>query len=232
MKNFDFIEDLTLYLFDKGEEEDIVSVVAKTNVIIPLMKELLDYDDVVMDLCDINNIDYDKEYILSLFLDDDKEIWYFGVDPAYNEKTGKYIGNDGFVLFYEDVSSRALIDMRNNKGAEMSGYEIITVREISGFGNDDEYETNKGDDDEDKVGISSKPDSSKKNDKNVKLDHKTEHKTDYFIDGKPCTKEEFEKFEKEFSKMEKEFTKDLKQNLIDLCDIMDKMNDIRRWLYS
>ncbi len=143
MKRFTDIEDLALYMFDKGQEEEMVSVVADENIIIALMKELLEYDNVILDMCDINNIEYDKEYILSLY-GDDENFWHFEIDPAYNYDKEKYFGTDGFVLFYEDVPSTALVDMQNNKDVEMSGYEIFSIDEVDEFDEDDEVDEDEG----------------------------------------------------------------------------------------
>ena len=40
-----------------------------------------------------------------------------------------YFGTDGYVLFHEDVNSKAMLDMQNNENIELSGHDWFTIGE-------------------------------------------------------------------------------------------------------
>lgn len=129
MQNFENVEDLVTYMFDKLNGEDPVSVVADKDLTISIMKELLDYDDIILDICDIDSFEYDREYLISLRDEIDTDYWHISIEQIYNYEKEKYFGTDGYVLFHGDVNSKSLIDMQNNEYAELSGYDWFTIGE-------------------------------------------------------------------------------------------------------
>lgn len=129
MQNFENIKDLVAYMFEKLDGEEPVSVVADKDLIVSIMKELLDYDDIILDICDINSFEYDSEYLVSLRDEIDTDYYHVSVEQIYNYEREKYFGTDGYVLFHEDVNSKALIDMQNNKNIEMSGHDWFVIGE-------------------------------------------------------------------------------------------------------
>lgn len=129
MQNFRDIEDLVTYMFEKLDGEESISVIANKNLAVSVMKELLNCDDIVLDICDINSIDYDREYIISLHDEIDTDYWHVSVEQIYNYEKEKYFGTGGYVLFHEDVNSKALVDMQKNKNIEMSGYDWFVIGE-------------------------------------------------------------------------------------------------------
>ena len=65
MLNFLDVESLSAFLLEGADVDKPVSVVANKELVIEVMQELLTYDSVVLDVCEINVFDYDREYLLS-----------------------------------------------------------------------------------------------------------------------------------------------------------------------
>lgn len=128
MQNFENIEELVAHMFEKLDD-DLVSVVADKDLAVAIMKELLDYDNVILNFANVDTYDYDKEYLVSLYDDTDTDYWYVSIEQIYNYEKEKYFGTEGYVLFHEDVNSKALVDMQNNKNIELSGYDWFTIGE-------------------------------------------------------------------------------------------------------
>lgn len=128
---FENFEDLTEYMFEKTDNDDnLVSVISDKETTIEIMRELLNYENVIIDSCElINDDDYDREYFVSLCDDEDSEYWYVNVKKAYCEENGKYLSTDGFVLFHEDTNSKAIIDMQNNEFIPLGEYDWFTISE-------------------------------------------------------------------------------------------------------
>lgn len=115
MLKFSNIHVLIKYMFDViNEESDDVSVIASQKIITDIMAELLTYDFVILDSCEIN-FEYDREYLLSMFFDEDDKKYHFIIEEIYDYERDVYFATDGCVLFHEDVSSNALIDMTRNE---------------------------------------------------------------------------------------------------------------------
>ena len=129
MQNFKNIEDLVIYMLKKLDGDDPVSIVAYKDLAVSVMKRLLDYDNVVLDICDIDSFEYDREYIVSLHDETDTNYWHVSVEQIYSYKKEKYFATDGYVLFHEDTNSRALVDMQSNKYTELSGYDWFIIGE-------------------------------------------------------------------------------------------------------
>ncbi len=129
MQNFENIEDLVSYMFENLDGDDPVSVVADKGLAVAIIKELLDYENVILNFANIDTYDYDKEYIVSLHDDTDTDYWYVSIEQIYNYEKDMYFGTNGYVLFHEDVNSKALVDMQNNEFAELSGYDWFVIGE-------------------------------------------------------------------------------------------------------
>lgn len=121
MLNFEDVEDIVDYMIDEVEEEKPISVVADRDMILDIMREMLEYNAISIDICSIEPIEeYDKEYALTLFMDCRDDSLSFSVENIYNYEKDMYFAVDGHVLFHEDVNSKALIDMENNKYADIT----------------------------------------------------------------------------------------------------------------
>ena len=131
MLNFDNIEDLVFYMFVNLDSEDnIVSVIADKEMIIEIMHQLLSFEDVFLNSCLIDyNADYDKEYIISLSYNEISDNWYVNIEKSYLSDKGKYISSGGYVLFHEDVNSKAMIDMQNNEFMPLGEHDLFVIGE-------------------------------------------------------------------------------------------------------
>ena len=129
MLNFEDVEDIVDYMIDEVEEEKPISVVADRDMILDIMREMLEYNAISIDICSIEPIEeYDKEYALTLFMDCRDDSLSFSVENIYNYEKDMYFAVDGHVLFHEDVNSKALIDMQNNKYADIT-HDWFTIGE-------------------------------------------------------------------------------------------------------
>ena len=140
MLNFDDIEHLVSYMFENLDNADnLVSVIANKEMIIEIMRELLDYKNVILNSCDIDdNCDYNKEYRISLYDDVDSDYWYVNVEKDYDSKNGHYLGSDGYALFHEDTNSKSLIDKQNNALMALTGHDLFIIGEEEEFDVSDE----------------------------------------------------------------------------------------------
>ena len=130
MLNFNNIEDLVTYMFESLDNEDnLVSVIANKDITVEIMKELLAYDNVILDLCNVNSFEYDREYLLSLHDETNTDHWHVSVEQIYNYDKEIYLGTSGYVLFHEDVNSKALVDMQNNENIQLSEYDLFIIGE-------------------------------------------------------------------------------------------------------
>ena len=101
MLNFDNVEDLVADMFENLDEENhLVTVISDRELTLEIMHELLNYNNVILNSCEIDDIqDYGKEYFVSLFDDVNSDNWYINVEKSYLEEKGKYLSTDGYVLF-------------------------------------------------------------------------------------------------------------------------------------
>lgn len=133
MLNFDTIEDLVSHMFEYSDNEDnLVSVVADKEMSVEIMKELLNYENVILNRCNIDfDEEYDREYIVSLLDDVDSDNWYVNVEKSYIPDNDKYVSTDGYVLFHEDVNSKAMVDMQNNETIPLGDHDWFVVGETA-----------------------------------------------------------------------------------------------------
>ena len=137
---YDNVEQLVADMFHTLEvDEDIVSVIADKDLTVEIMQELFTYENINLEYCDITvKENYNREYFCSLSYDYDTEGYYFCIEPAYNGEKGKYLGINGYVLFHEDVNSKALIDMQNNEMSFLTGHDWFVIGEDDSFEADDD----------------------------------------------------------------------------------------------
>lgn len=131
MIKFKNIENIVSYMFDHlNNDDNLASVIGNRQLIIDIIQELLNYKNVVISQCLINYDEFDdKEYILYLYDDTDSDKWYINVEVCSPAKNGKYLAVGGYVLFHEDVNSKILIDMQNNKFMPLCGHDWFIVNE-------------------------------------------------------------------------------------------------------
>lgn len=129
MFNFDNVEDLVAYMFENVDGEEPISVVANEELAVSIIKELLEYEHVNLKYANVDGWEYDKEYIVTLNDDIDTDDWDIAIEPIYNYEKEMYFGTDGYVLFHEDVNSKAMIDMQNNEFMPLEEHDWFTVGE-------------------------------------------------------------------------------------------------------
>ena len=131
MLNFENIEDLVSHMFaNLGNENNLVSVIANKQMITDIMVKLLNYKNVILNSCDIDyEEEYDREYIVSLFDDAESDNWYVNVGKSYLPEKEKYVATEGYVLFHEDVNSKAMVDMQNNEYMSLGEHDWFTIGE-------------------------------------------------------------------------------------------------------
>lgn len=131
MLNFDNIEALVSYMFEKLDDENhLVSTISNKEMAIEIMHELLNYNNVILNSCNIDDIcDYEKEYLITLYDDTDSDNWYVNVEKSYLKEKNRYIGIDGYVLFHGAVNSRVMIDMQNNELMPLDKYDLFVIAE-------------------------------------------------------------------------------------------------------
>ena len=145
--NFEHYEDIADYMKNYiDDENDSISVVVNKDMAVEIMYELLRWEDVNLSKCNIEHESYyDKEYMITLYCDpDDNNKICVDVEEAYSADLGRYIVGSDSVLFYEDVNSKALIDMENNPFFENVFHNWFTIGE-----EDIEEENADADDDDD-----------------------------------------------------------------------------------
>ena len=142
MLNFENIENLVSHMFDNLDNEDnLVSVIANKKMVTDIMVELLNYKNVILESCELDyDEEYDREYIVSLFDDVESDNWHVNVEKCYPAQKDKYVSTDGYILFHEDVNSKALIDMQNNEYMHLGDHDWFTIGNEK-FDNTDEDES-------------------------------------------------------------------------------------------
>lgn len=142
MLNFENIENLVSHMFNNLDNEDnLVSVIANKKMVTDIMVELLNYKNVILESCELDyDEEYDKEYIISLFDDVESDNWHVNVEKCYLAQKDKYVSTDGYILFHEDVNSKALIDMQNNEYMHLGVHDWFTIGNEK-FDNTDEDES-------------------------------------------------------------------------------------------
>lgn len=137
MLSFENIENLVTYMFKQVNLEEDISVVANKELSVSIIQELLEYNNVILKYAKVDDYEYDKEYIVTLHDDCDSDSWDIAIESIYNYEKEMYFGTDGYVLFHEDVNSKAMLDMQNNENIELSGHDWFTIGEEDD-GNDSE----------------------------------------------------------------------------------------------
>ncbi len=219
MLKFENVEDLVAYMFENLDgENDLVSVISNKELTIEIMHELLNYENVILESCEIDyNTDYGREYIVSLFNDEESDNWYVNVKKDYLEDNNKYLAAGGYVLFHEDVNSKALVDMQNNEFMPLGNHDWFVIVE--------DEETDNVDDTDD----SDENDDSSVNDKVVKTGNEVPtSKAVYKVNGRNVTKAEFKKA---YNNMEDRYLDNMKDMLLRYASFMDDWNDMLRLIY-
>lgn len=204
MLNFENIEDLVSHMFEKLDGDEPVSIVANKELSVSIIQELLEYNNVILKYANVDDWEYDKEYIVTLHDDLDTDSWDIAIEPIYSYENEKYLGTDGYVLFHENVNSKAMVDMQNNENIELSGHDWFVI------GEEEDVECKDDETDLDQI-------------KNTDLSTKTS--TAYRVNGKAVDKDTYLKSVKDF---EDKYTNIMRSNLLAYCEFMDEMHEWRK----
>ena len=202
---FDDFEDLACDIadrfdrLDKEEFEDI-AVIAKPNEVKEIFKELVCMG---YDICNITyeHIDwdgYDDEYILSMNYDG---IWL----EKFKREDGKYLTDESTITYILDNCSSKVIPCCKGKNV----YEVTVGIDEDDCDCDDCSEC-----------------VCKKDEKPTTTSSTS--KSTYKINGKECSKEEFDAA---MTEIEDKYLDNVRDMLLGYCDVMDRMNQWRSRLF-
>ena len=195
--NFEYIEDFVDYVVNEVEndEDKFVTVIAKFDEAKEIFKELMTYDDVNFESLQIESPimdNYCDEFVLSLWMNDG--VLEIGCEKLKNEE-GEYTNPCGDAVFLFDNCSSKIIPLC--EGAKLYFVNI-----------EDECDCDEGCDEKCSCGC-----------------HKEEKEiaptSSYTINGKPVSKQEFDK---KYTELQKKYEKNMRSILDDYCDFMDEFN--------
>ena len=202
--NFEYIEELVDYVFDKVEndEDNFVTVIAKFDEAKEILKNTMTYDDVNFESLQIESPimdDYCDEFVLSFWMNDG--VLEIGCEKLKNEE-GEYTNPCGDVVFLFDNCSSKIIPL-----CEGSKLYFVSIEDECDCDEECDCEC---------------PCDCHKENKEIAPT------SSYTINGKPVSKEEFDK---KYAKIVNSYRENMRSTLLDYCSWMDEVNDIlsRLW---
>lgn len=202
--HFDYMDELYEEILDRLNEDDetSVSVIGTYEDVRAFIKEFMAYDEIKFDSLTINDPEYNDyydEYIIDIWNNDGEIL--FGCEPA--KRDGRYLNCGGNVLYLLDDVKQTVLNT-----CEYDEMYFVIIGE------------NGCDCDEDC-------------DCDCLCDcHKEEKEITptsfYTINGKPVSKQEFDK---KYAKIVNSYRENMRSTLLDYCSWMDEVNDIlsRLW---
>ena len=202
--NFEYIEEFVDYVIDETEndEDNFVTVIAKFDEAKEILKELMTYDDVSFESLQIERPimdNYFDEFVLSLWMNDG--VLEIGCEKLKNED-GEYINPCGDVVFLFDDCSSKIIPL-----CDGSDLYFVNIEDECDCDEDCDYEC---------------PCDCHKEDKEIAPT------SSYTINGKPVSKQEFDK---KYAKIVNSYRENMRSTLLDYCSWMDEVNDILSHLW-
>lgn len=221
MKQFKNIDELVIFMAEKCQEEESVSVIANRKLSIDILKTALSADDVVLDFAELDyKDDYEKEYTLDMTESENDGNFHVSICKAYSYPADIYLGGYDYVLYHEDVPSKAMKDINNNKLYEPDGCDWFCIGEDI----DMESETPQPDDAHDH-----KPEDTVKEEKR---DKKAEEQSPahassakYYVNGREVGKDEYDAVASEYDRIREEYCRNITDMLLKYCHWMDGVND-------
>lgn len=202
--SFEYIEELVDYVIDEVEndEDNFVTVIAKFDEAKEILKNAMAYDDVNFESLQIESPimdNYYDEFVLSFWMNDG--VLEIGCEKLKNEE-GDYTNPCGDVVFLFGNCSSKIIPL-----CEGSKLYFVSIEDECNCDEDCDCECLCDCHKEDKEII---PTSS------------------YTINGKPVSKQEFDK---KYAKIVNSYRENMRSTLLDYCSWMDEVNDIlsRLW---
>lgn len=202
--SFEYIEELVDYVIDEVEndEDNFVTVIAKFDEAKEILKNAMTYDDVNFESLQIESPimdNYCDEFVLSFWMNDG--VLEIGCEKLKNEE-GNYTNPCGDVVFLFDNCSSKIIPL-----CESSKLYFVSV--------EDECDCDEDCDCECLCDCH-------------KEDKEITPTSSYTINGKPVSKQEFDK---KYAKIVNSYRENMRSTLLDYCSWMDEVNDIlsRLW---
>ena len=202
--SFEYIEELVDYVIDEVEndEDNFVTVIAKFDEAKEILKNTMTYDDVNFESLQIESPimdNYCDEFVLSFWMNDG--VLEIGCEKLKNEE-GDYINPCGDVIFLFDDCSSKIIPL-----CEGSMLYFVSIEDECNCGEDCDCEC---------------PCDCHKKEKEITPT------SSYTINGKPVSKQEFDK---KYAKIVNSYRENMRSTLLDYCSWMDEVNDIlsRLW---
>lgn len=197
--NFEYIEELVDYVIDEvgNDEDNFVTVIAKFDEAKEILKNAMRYGDVNFESLQIESpiVDnYCDEFVLSFWMNDG--VLEIGCEKLKNEE-GEYTNPCCDVVFLFDNCSSKIIPL-----CEGSKLYFASI--------DDEYDCNEDCDCECSCNCH-------------KEDKELSTASSYTINGKPVSKQEFDK---KYAKIVNSCKENMRSTLLDYCCWMDEVNDI------
>ena len=202
--NFEYIEEFVDYVIDEVEndEDNFVTVIAKFDEAKEILKNAIAYDNVNFESLQIESPimdNYYDEFVLSFWMNDG--VLEIGREKLKNEE-GDYTNPCGDVVFLFDNCSSKIIPL-----CEGSKLYFVSIEDECDCEEDCDCEC---------------PCECHKEDKEIAPT------SSYTINGKPVSKEEFDK---KYAKIVNSYRENMRSTLLDYCSWMDEVNDIlsRLW---
>ena len=202
--NFEYIEEFVDYVIDEAEndEDNFVTVIAKFDEAKEILKNAMTYDDVNFESLQIESPimdNYFDEFVLSFWMNDG--VLEIGCEKLKNEE-GNYTNPCGDVVFLFDNCSSKIIPL-----CEGSRLYFVSIEDECGCDEDCDCEC---------------PCDCHKEEKEIAPT------SSYTINGKPVSKQEFDK---KYAKIVNSYRENMRSTLLDYCSWMDEVNDIlsRLW---
>lgn len=202
--SFEYIEELVDYVINEVEndEDNFVTVIAKFDEAKEILKNAMTYDDVNFESLQIESPimdNYCDEFVLSFWMNDG--VLEIGCEKLKNEE-GDYTNPCGDVIFLFDDCSSKIIPL-----CEGSMLYFVSIEDECNCGEDCDCEC---------------PCDCHKKEKEITPT------SSYTINGKPVSKQEFDK---KYAKIVNSYRENMRSTLLDYCSWMDEVNDIlsRLW---
>ena len=129
MITFINIDNLCEHIIDMAEKE-VVNMIAHRGIILETLRCIEHSYNIKIGCIDIDFVnDYDKEYTLCTYYDDDSDLLNVSIEKLFDEEKNCYLGVDGYVLIHENANSRALRDILDNHNSEVSDYDWFAIGE-------------------------------------------------------------------------------------------------------
>lgn len=126
---FSDIGSLCEHIIDMAEKE-VVNMIAHRGIVLETLRCIEHSCNIEIGCLDIDFVnDYDKEYTLCTYYDEDSDLLNISIEKLFDEEKNCYLGVDGYVLIHENANSRALRDILDNHNSEVSDYDWFAIGE-------------------------------------------------------------------------------------------------------